>query len=272
VSSIVKHPEAVPALIRPQSTLRRHGACETLRKFASCGAHALVAALLIAALGSFTAVSAQPATAPAATPASSEAGHGAQPAPAHGTEPVEAHPSVAAASHERAASHEGTASHEESPWALIARIVNFLILAGGLGYFLRGPIIQHLAARRQQITGDLTSARETTERARQQLVELDRRAKELPAELEELKARGAEEAAEEGVRIRQLAEAERHRLLEQARREIELQVRLAKQSLAEHTADLAVKLASDRIAATITADDQARLIDRYVSDVKELHG
>ena len=78
--------------------------------------------------------------------------------------------------------------------------------------------------------------------------------------------------AAEGAQIRQQAEAERHRLLEQTRREIELQIRLAKQALAEHTADLAVKLASDRMTTTMTADDQARLIDRYVADVKELHG
>jgi F-type H+-transporting ATPase subunit b len=154
----------------------------------------------------------------------------------------------------------------------VARIVNFLILVGGLVYFLRGPVGKHFATRREQITGDLASARETAERARQQLADLDRRARELPAEIEALKARGLEEVAAEGVRIRQHAEAERHRLLEQARREIELQVRLAKQSLAEHTADLAVKLAAERVAATITPEDHARLVDRYVSDVKEING
>jgi F0F1-type ATP synthase membrane subunit b/b' len=132
--------------------------------------------------------------------------------------------------------------------------------------------VQHLASRRQQIAGDLVSARETTERARQQLIDIDRRLKELPAELEAYKAGGAEEIAAEGVRIRQQAEAERHRLLEQTRRDIELQVRLAKQALADHTADLAVRLAKDRVTATITPADQERLVDRYVSDVKELHG
>jgi F-type H+-transporting ATPase subunit b len=154
----------------------------------------------------------------------------------------------------------------------VARIFNFLVLVGLLGYFLRGPITRHLASRRQQIAADLVSARETTERAQQQLTAIDRRLKALPDELEALKARGAEEIAAEGLRIRQRAESERQRLLDQTRREVEMQVRVAKKSLAEHTADLAVKLARDQITGTITADDRARLVDRYVKNVKEFNG
>jgi ATP synthase F0 subunit b len=233
-----------------------------------------------------------PATAPASTaPASTTpavepaaAGHdaaapgsttpaAAQPEGSAHAAPAAAAPSHAPASERVAAGEHGAAeSHEESPWGLVARLFNFAALVGLLVYFLRGPLGQHLASRRQQIAAELVSARETTERAKQQLSDIDRRLRELPAELEALKARGAEDTAAEGVRIRQQAEAERHRLLEQTRREVEMQVRLAKQALAEHTADLAVRLAHDRLTATITPDDQARLVDRYVSHVKELHG
>jgi F-type H+-transporting ATPase subunit b len=212
----------------------------------------------------------------AAAPAHAEPAQ-AQPAPA--APPVESPARPAAAGHEPAAAghgaqaeHASAESHEESPWGLVARIFNFLVLVGVLAYFLRGPLGQHLASRRQQIAADLVSARETTDRARQQLTEIDRRLKELPAELEALKARGAEEVAAEGARIRQQAEAERHRLLDQTRRDVEIQVRLAKQALADYTADLAVRLAKDRVATTITPADQDRLVDRYVSDIKELHG
>jgi F-type H+-transporting ATPase subunit b len=206
------------------------------------------------------------ASAPGSTaPAAAQPAGGAHPAP---TAPAHA----PASEHATAGEHGAAEAHEESPWGLVARLFNFAVLVGLLVYFLRGPLGQHLASRRQQIAAELVSARETTERAKQQLSDIDRRLRELPAELEALKARGAEDTAAEGVRIRQQAEAERHRLLEQTRREVEMQVRLAKQSLAEHTADLAVQLAHDRLAATITADDQARLVDRYVSHVKELHG
>jgi F0F1-type ATP synthase membrane subunit b/b' len=55
-------------------------------------------------------------------------------------------------------------------------------------------------------------------------------------------------------------------------RDVAVRVRLARQSLAEHAADLAVALAADRIKQTITDADQARLVDRYASQVKDIHG
>jgi F-type H+-transporting ATPase subunit b len=214
---------------------------------------------------------------PPPAPAASDAGHAAPsstPAPAAQPAALEpaSTPPAPAADHGAAQSHGAEEEHAESPWAVVARIFNFLVLVGLLGYFLRGPITRHLASRRQQIAADLVSARETTERAQQQLTAIDRRLKALPDELEALKARGAEEIAAEGLRIRQRAESERQRLLDQTRREVEMQVRVAKKSLAEHTADLAVKLARDQITGTITADDRARLVDRYVKNVKEFNG
>ena len=84
-----------------------------------------------------------------------------------------------------------------------------------------------------------------------------------------MKTRGAEEIAAEEQRIAAMAAAERDRLLEQTRREIELQVRLAKRELVEHAADLAVQLATERIKKNITPADQERLVDRYLQQVSE---
>ncbi len=154
---------------------------------------------------------------------------------------------------------------------MIARLTNFLLLAGGLWYVLRKPLGDYLASRSQQIRGDLETATATTATATQQLADIEQRLKALPAELEQLKKRGHEEVVAEEARIRQLADTERQRLLEQTRREIDLQVRLAKRDLTEHAATLAVEHATRRVQATITPEDQARLVDRYVSQVRNLH-
>jgi F0F1-type ATP synthase membrane subunit b/b' len=69
------------------------------------------------------------------------------------------------------------------------------------------------------------------------------------------------------VRIEAAAEAERQRLLEQTRREIDMRLRVARRELVEHAADLAVQVASTRIRQTITPDDQARLVDRYTTQL-----
>src|SRR5207249_5102382 len=79
---------------------------------------------------------------------------------------------------------------------------------------------------------------------------------------------GAQDIATEEARIRAAAAAERERLLEQARREIDVQVKVAERELVMHAADLAVGVASERIKKNITDDDQRRLLDRYVQQLK----
>jgi F0F1-type ATP synthase membrane subunit b/b' len=157
--------------------------------------------------------------------------------------------------------------HEETIWDLLARVLNFSILAGTLVLLLRRPLATYLDTRSRQIRSDLVNAAETRRVATEQLAEIERQLAGLPAELEALKARGRDEVAAEEVRIRQAAGAERERLLAQVRREIDLQVRIARKELLLEAADLAVAAATSRVRQTITPADQTRLLDRYVTQV-----
>jgi F0F1-type ATP synthase membrane subunit b/b' len=56
-------------------------------------------------------------------------------------------------------------------------------------------------------------------------------------------------------------------VLEHTRREIDMRLRVAKRELLELAANLAVNVAAQRIKTSITADDQARLVDRYTSQL-----
>ena len=116
---------------------------------------------------------------------------------------------------------------------------------------------------------ELVEAAAVTATASAQLAEIERKLQALPGEIEALRKRGSEEIVAEEARIATLAATERERLLEQTRREIEMQVRLAKRELVEHAADLSVQLAASRIGQQITPADQERLVDRYLNDVKE---
>ena len=151
---------------------------------------------------------------------------------------------------------------------LVWPTLNFLVLCGGLYYFTRVPFGEYLNGRSSQIRKDLVDAAELNRTATAQLADVDRKVKALPGEIEALKKRGQEEIAAEEQRIVQQAATERDRLLEQARRDIDVQVRLAKRELTEHAADLAVELAADRIAKETTPADHARLVDRYLTQVK----
>jgi F-type H+-transporting ATPase subunit b len=152
---------------------------------------------------------------------------------------------------------------------MLARVVNFAILAGTLGYLLRSPLATYLRDRDAQIRTDLVQAAEMKQSAARQIEEIDHRMKALPAELEALRTQGAQEIASEEERIRAAAAAERDRLLEQARRDIDLQVKIAERQLVSHAAALAVGVATDRIKKSITDDDQKRLVDQYVKQLQQ---
>lgn len=151
---------------------------------------------------------------------------------------------------------------------MVARAVNFAILAGSLWYLLKSPIRGYLENRGTQIRADLVNAAEMKQAAAAQIEEIDRKMKALPAELDALRAQGAQEIAAEEARIRAAAAAERERLLDQARREIDLQVKVAERELVAHAADLAVGVAADRIKKNIGDEDQKRLVDRYVQQLR----
>jgi F0F1-type ATP synthase membrane subunit b/b' len=156
-----------------------------------------------------------------------------------------------------------------SGWgATIAKTVNFAILVSVLVYFLKTPITAYLTGRISKVREDLIAARQTRETAARQLAEIDAKLKALPLELETLKQRGAEDIVAERTRIEEAAEAERQRLLEHTRREIEMRLRIARRELLELTADRAMTVAREAIAHAITPDDQARLVDRYASQLQ----
>jgi F-type H+-transporting ATPase subunit b len=134
-------------------------------------------------------------------------------------------------------------------------------------YFLRSPLATYLSDRGKQIRGDLVKAAEMKHAAAAELAQIDARMAALPGELEALRKAGAEEVAAEDARIREAAGAERARLIEQARRDIDWQLKIAERDLQKHAAALAIELATARVKATITEADQVRLVDRYVAQV-----
>jgi F-type H+-transporting ATPase subunit b len=181
------------------------------------------------------------------------------------------HPEAAASQPQAAPETEQAEQEHEEGWLpVVAKTVNFAILAGVLVYFLKTPLTEYLSSRIVKVRQDLVAAAETRETATRQLSEIQARLAALPGELEALKKRGSEEIAAERVRIQQAAEAERQRLLEHTRREIDMRLRVARRELVEHAATLAVAVASERIKKSITLDDQARLVERYASQLKEV--
>ena len=170
--------------------------------------------------------------------------------------------------HPRGEGEQG-AEHSQGILPIIARLFNFAVLVGALYYFLRSPVAAYLASRDTQIRQDLVTAKEMRAAATSELAKIDAKLKALPAELEALRKQGVEDVAAERTRIARAAAIERERLLEHTRREIQMQLRVARRELLEHGAQLAVDVARSRIVGTITPEDQLRLVDRYAAQLSE---
>ena len=163
--------------------------------------------------------------------------------------------------------------HDESIGGMILGmgwpVANFIIFVGVLYYFFNKPFSEYLSGRSSTIRKDLVEAAALKSTATAQLASIEQKLQALPGELSALRTRGAEDIKAEEQRIAAQAAADRERLLEQTRREIELQVRLAKKEILDHAADLSVQLATERIRKEVTPADQDRLVDRYLTQVKE---
>ena len=180
---------------------------------------------------------------------------------------------TATAEHAQPEGEHAAEGHDQSIGGMIRGmawpVANFIIFLGILYYYLNKPFKEYLAGRSSTIRKDLVEAAELRASANAQLAAIEQKLQALPGELDALRRRGAEEISSEEHRIAVAAAADRDRMLEQTRREIELQVRLAKKEILEHAADLSVQLATERIKKEVTPADQDRLVDRYLSQVKE---
>ena len=169
--------------------------------------------------------------------------------------------------------HPAEGGHDQSIGGMIAGmawpVANFVIFIGVLYYFFNKPFSEYLAGRSSTIRKDLVEAAALKSTATAQLAAIEQKLQALPGELNALRTRGAEDIKAEEQRIAAQAAAERERLLEQTRKEIDLQVRLAKKEILDHAADLSVQLATERIRNEVTPADQDRLVDRYLTQVKE---
>ena len=179
------------------------------------------------------------------------------------------HEPTAQAEHAEEGEHAAEHSIGDMILGLGWPIANFVIFVGVLYYFFNQPLKDYLANRHSTIRKDLVEAADLRSTATAQLQQIEQKLQALPGEISALRTRGAEEIKAEEQRIAAQATADRERLLEQTRREIDLQVRLAKKEILEHAADLSVQLATDRIKKEVTPADQDRLLDRYLQQVKE---
>ena len=156
-----------------------------------------------------------------------------------------------------------------SGWDLLYRVVNFAILVGALVYLLKKPLSNYLDAKTEQIRRDLTEAAGKRERAEAERKEAEARLAGLDREIAEARVKGLAQAEDERRRILQAAESEAARLAENAKKEIEAELELARRKLTARAAELSIEMARKKIREQISDADRRALFEKSMDKLGE---
>jgi F-type H+-transporting ATPase subunit b len=162
--------------------------------------------------------------------------------------------------------HEGgEEAAEERPVTLLW--VNFALLAVGLGVVLAKTLPKAFEARTASIQKEIKEAQALKADAEKRAAVVETKVASLGADIEKFKAEAAKEMAQEGERIRQETASQIQRMETQSAVEIESAGKAATRELRQYSAELALKLAEDRVRARLDAAAESGLIDGFVAEL-----
>lgn len=155
----------------------------------------------------------------------------------------------------------------EKPNILVWQILNFLILAGLIGWMAvkqGGPM---LASRKKGIQEGLAAGERAKADADARAAEVQKKLGNFEKEIAELRSGAREERDREADRIRREAKAEIARIHAQAEQEIDSAGKLARIEVQRAAARLAVEIAEQRVRERMTPELQAALLQGFLSDI-----
>jgi len=150
---------------------------------------------------------------------------------------------------------------------MIWTLVTFVIVLIVLRKFAFGPIQQLIDTRRQAIVADLDAAQAAREEAQTSLAEYRQQLAEARKEANKI----VEDARRVGDERRAAAvaelDAEKTRLMQQTREEIQSETRQALNAIKQQVADLTLAATEKVVRAQLNEAEQRRLIDEALADV-----
>ncbi len=140
------------------------------------------------------------------------------------------------------------------------RILNFAILVIILFKFLNKPLKDYLRQRKELIEKSIKEAQEAKEIAMKALAEVEERLKVKDKEIEEIISSAKGSGEREKQRLIEDGEKLSVKILEQAKTNIDYELKKAKEAIQSEAADAAIQIAEEKIKTKLTKDDQERLL------------
>jgi F-type H+-transporting ATPase subunit b len=154
-----------------------------------------------------------------------------------------------------------------TPGLMIWTVVCFLICLFVLKRWVFGPIQKTIDERRERIQRALQEADEARGEARTLLEEHRKLVGQARGEAEQILAEARQVGQAMQARVREETEADRHRRLEETRRQIEAETRRALEQIRAEVADLSLIAAEKVTRKSLDSADQRRLIDEAIGEL-----
>jgi len=150
----------------------------------------------------------------------------------------------------------------------IFKWINFAIVAAVLVWLFAKKLPPWFRGSADKISSAITKATAAREEAERQVREAEAKLANLKQEIAALEATAKREAAEEGERIRALAQSDAKKVGVAAQAEIEAAERAARLELKALAASLAVDGAETLLAKQLTPSAQETLVDTFVKSLE----
>jgi F-type H+-transporting ATPase subunit b len=140
------------------------------------------------------------------------------------------------------------------------KIINFLILIVILVKFAKKPLQNFLQQRTEMIAKTLQEAKEAKEAAQKALQEVEGRLKAKDSEIAAIIAAAKRSGEQERDQIIEDSARLKAQIAEQAKTNIDFEVKHAKEVIKAEAVEIAMELAEKKIKEKITKDDQEKLL------------
>jgi F-type H+-transporting ATPase subunit b len=155
-----------------------------------------------------------------------------------------------------------------SAWTLLI----FVLVLVVLGKFAWGPILSTLQGRENFIREALESAKHDREEAKAQLKEYEQKLAASRGEATAIVEEGRRDAEVVKRRIEAAAKEETDKMIERAKREIQIATDTAVKELYTRSAKLATQLAAQVIGRELSPQDHERLISQAIAGISGIDG
>jgi len=161
----------------------------------------------------------------------------------------------------------GRKAGEEGGSDEIWRVVNFVIMAGGVGYLIVKNAGPFFAGRSKKIRQEIVQGEEARQDAERRAADVDRRLANLETDIAGLRADSQREAEREFERMRERTAAEMAKIQAHAEQEIASAGKTARAELKRYAAELAIGLAERKIRTRMNAETQDELVAGFVHEL-----